>query len=113
MADNSSLMFSLQSVKVVSTSQLHITGFITMALFQPMHGAAIQASPIPTALADMYSMYINMVWSSHFELGRMTVCYHFKFTDVSSQVALSTCGLVWPATTVPCSAGGRRRGGTV
>ena len=50
MADNSSLMFSLQSEEAVSTSQLHITGFITMALFQPMHGAAIQAAPIPTAL---------------------------------------------------------------
>ena len=41
----------------------------------------------------MYSMYISMGWSSHCELGIRTVCYHFKFTDVSSQVALSTCGL--------------------
>ena len=38
------------SCQVVQTSQLHITGFITMALFQPMHGAAIHAVPIPTAL---------------------------------------------------------------
>ena len=50
MADNSSLMFSLKSEEGVSTSQLHITGFITMVLFQPMHGTAIQAAPIPTAL---------------------------------------------------------------
>ena len=84
MAGNRSLMFSMQLKKWFQPDQsISLVISQCMVSFQPMHGAAIQAAPIPTALICTVRMYISMVWNSHIELGKLkTVFFDFKFIKI-------------------------------